>query len=139
MGHRRGHRLPQLGLNQLPTIVAPRPSSCSGAAYSHVPVRVKARPLLPTGESLFEAAIISQYLNDKFAAVGAGVGAATPEERARAALLTQVHDLYIASPNSSHPSVTANQGAMYKGVDQIDAASRAGKFRELHKQVGGVR
>ena len=35
-------------MNQLPTIVAPRPSSCSGAAYSQVPVSVSARPLLPT-------------------------------------------------------------------------------------------
>ena len=43
-----GTSSPQISLNQLPTIVAPRPSSCSGAAYSQVPVSVSARPLLPT-------------------------------------------------------------------------------------------
>ena len=50
-------------------------------------------------------------------------------------MITQVHDIYIASPNSSDPSVTATQGAMYKGVDAIDAASRAAKFAELDKQL----
>ena len=91
--------------------------------------------ILPTGEAIFEAKVVCGYLNDKYAEVGPSVGAATPEERARAALLTQVHDLYIASPNSSDPMVTANQGAMYKSVEQIDAPSRAAKLAELEKQM----
>ena len=79
--------------------------------------------------------VILNYLAEKYADVGPAVGAATPEERALAAMITQVHDIYIASPNSSDPSVTATQGAMYKGVDAIDAASRAAKFAELDKQL----
>jgi glutathione S-transferase len=91
--------------------------------------------ILPTGDVLYEANVVAQYINDKYSDIGPHVGASTPEERARAALLTQVHDLYIASPNSSDPKVTANQGAMYKPVDVIDAASRAGKLAELNKQL----
>ncbi|CAK0801312.1 unnamed protein product [Prorocentrum cordatum] len=75
------------------------------------------------------------YLIDKFVAVGPSVGATSPEGRALAALITQVHDVYIASPNSSDPAVTANQGCMYKGVDLIDAPSRAGKVAEIYKQL----
>ena len=91
--------------------------------------------LLPDGTAFFEARVILNYLAEKYADVGPAVGAATPEERALAAMITQVHDIYIASPNSSDPSVTATQGAMYKGVDAIDAASRAAKFAELDKQL----
>ena len=47
-----------------------------------------------------------------------------------------MHDLYIASPNSSNSSVTANQGAMYKSVDVIDGPTRAAKVAELWKQLG---
>lgn len=91
--------------------------------------------ILPTGDVLYEANVVMQYINDKYSDIGPHVGAFTPEERARAALLTQIHDLYIASPNSSDPKVTANQGAMYKPVDVIDATSRAGKLLELNKQL----
>ena len=71
--------------------------------------------IMPSGETLFEAKVIMGYLLDVHAGTGPSIGASTPEARARSALIVQVHDLYIASPNSSDPSVTANQGCMYKG------------------------
>ena len=64
------------------------------------------------------------------------VVAAARQARARALLLNSIHDLYIASPNSSDPAVTANQGCGYKGVELIDAPARAAKLREVAKQVG---
>lgn len=94
--------------------------------------------ILSTGEVLFEASVIMGYLLDIYQDVGPRVGATTPEMRARSALLSQVHNLYIASANSSHPSVTATQGCMYKAVDQIDAEARALKFAELWKQCGVI-
>ena len=92
--------------------------------------------IMPSGETLFEAKVIMGYLLDVHAGTGPSIGASTPEARARSALIVQVHDLYIASPNSSDPSVTANQGCMYKGVDLIDGPARAGKLREIWKQLG---
>ena len=92
--------------------------------------------ILPSGEALFESAVCCRYLLDVYGGVGPPVGAATPEDRARAALIERLHDLYIASPNSSDPSVTAKQGCMYKGVDLIDAPARAAKLAELWKQLG---
>jgi len=91
--------------------------------------------ILPSGETLFEAKVVMGYLLDVHAATGPPVGAGTPEQRARASLITQVHDMYIASPNSSDPNVTANQGAMYKDVELIDAPTRAGKVAEIWKQL----
>ncbi|KAL3932875.1 MAG: hypothetical protein SGPRY_000524, partial [Prymnesium sp.] len=91
--------------------------------------------ILPSGEALFEAKVIIGYLNDRYATVGPSVGATTAEERAHAAMINQVHDMYIASANSSDPSVSANQGALYKAVDVIDPPSRAAKLRELDKQL----
>ena len=57
-------------------------------------------------------------------------------QRALANLINSVHDLYIASPNSSNPAVTATQGCMYKPVDQIDALTRAAKVAEIDLQLG---
>ena len=94
--------------------------------------------ILPSGEYLYEAKVIMGYLLDVYASVGPQVGAATPEARARAALITQVHDLYIASPNATdvQPTVTATQGCMYKPIDVIDGPTRAGKLAEIWKQLG---
>ena len=92
--------------------------------------------VLPGGKTLFEAKVVFQYLNDVYGEVGPTVSpGSTPEDRALVALLVQTHDLYIASPNSSDPRVTANQGAMYKSVELIDAESRVGKLAELNKQL----
>ena len=88
--------------------------------------------ILPTGETLYEARVVCAYLLDVYAGIGPPIGAATPEGRARSALITQTHDLYIASPNSSNPSVTATQGCMYKGVELIDGPTRAAKVCETN-------
>jgi len=91
--------------------------------------------LLASGAVLYEAKVIMGYIQDAFASKCNILRAATPEDRARVAIITQVHDLYIASPNSSDPSVTATQGCMYKGVDVIDGRARAAKVAELWKQL----
>ena len=92
--------------------------------------------LLPDGTSFYESRVISSYIADRFSHVEPTLQAPTPEKRALANLINSVHDLYIASPNSSNPAVTANQGCMYKGVEQIDVQSRAAKVAELDKQLG---
>mmetsp|Transcript_27771 Transcript_27771/g.90559 ORF Transcript_27771/g.90559 Transcript_27771/m.90559 type:complete len:226 (+) Transcript_27771:2-679(+) len=92
--------------------------------------------LLPDGSALYESRVISAFLADKYRDSGPSLLAETPEARARALLLNSIHDLYIASPNSSDPAVTANQGCGYKGVELIDAPARAAKLREVAKQVG---
>jgi len=94
--------------------------------------------IFPSGETLFEAKVIMGYLLDAYGDSGPPIGANTAELRAKSALLVQVHDLYIASPNSSNPQVTATQGAMYKAVDVIDGPSRAAKFAEIWKQLGVI-
>ena len=92
--------------------------------------------ILPTGETLYEAKVVCGYILDVYAGTGPAIGATTPAGRALSALITQIHDLYIASPNSSNPSVTATQGCMYKGIDLIDGPARAAKVAELWKQLG---
>ena len=57
----------------------------------------------------------------------------TPNTRRRTTLLTRP---LLMAHNSSNPAVTANQGCMYKGVEQIDVQSRAAKVAELDKQLG---
>ena len=125
---------------QLTNIVMKSPADYGGLAapdYRALNPQGKVPALiLPSGEVMFESKVICGYLIDVFKDTGPPVGGETPEERARSALITQVHDLYIASPNSSHASVTATQGCMYKGVDVLDVESRAVKFAELWKQLG---
>lgn len=48
-----------------------------------------------TGSIHFQQVIV-QYLLDKYSAKGPSLLAATPELRAKAALATRIHDLYIA-------------------------------------------
>lgn len=91
--------------------------------------------LLPNGDALFESRVIAAYLADLYKDRGPSLMASTPEGRARADLINSIHDLYIASPNSSDPSVTANQGCGYKGVELIDGTSRASKLLEVARQV----
>jgi len=91
--------------------------------------------ILPDGTALFEARVICGYICDRWSGVGPSMSAATPELRAKSALIHQVHDMYIASANSSNPSVTATQGCMYKAVDLIDAPTRAAKAEKLTGSV----
>ena len=69
--------------------------------------------ILPDGQALYESRVISAYLAEKFRDVGPSILPSTPEVRARAALINSVHDLYIASPNSSDPAVTAKDQIEY--------------------------
>jgi glutathione S-transferase len=52
--------------------------------------------------ALPESAVILQYLEERFASVPPSLLPPTPEERARMNLAIRYHDLYIASPNSTH-------------------------------------
>lgn len=92
--------------------------------------------ILPWGETLFESKVITSYLLDRYSDVGPSMIAPTPELRALSALINQIHDIYIASANSTDPACTATQGCMYRPVDMIDAPSRAAKVAELWKQLG---
>mmetsp|Transcript_46112 Transcript_46112/g.76214 ORF Transcript_46112/g.76214 Transcript_46112/m.76214 type:complete len:270 (-) Transcript_46112:351-1160(-) len=91
--------------------------------------------ILPDGTAFFEARIISGYISERWQSVGPSLLAPSLEQRTLAALINQIHDLYIASPNSSDPRVTATQGCMYKGVDVIDGPSRSAKVQEIAKQL----
>lgn len=53
--------------------------------------------LLPDGTAIPESEVISQYIVDRWSSTGPSLRAPTPELRARAALATRVHDLYITS------------------------------------------
>ena len=103
------------------------------------------------GNSLFEASVILNYLEDKFAGVGVDVAAAegfrmnTPEARAVVEHLVRVHDLYIASPNNTQPGFAHTQGAMYlapyetpftsKSRAMPVTATRAAKIAEIWRQL----
>eukprot|EP00227_Mantoniella_beaufortii_P010826 CAMPEP_0197578634 /NCGR_PEP_ID=MMETSP1326-20131121/2751_1 /TAXON_ID=1155430 /ORGANISM="Genus nov. species nov., Strain RCC2288" /LENGTH=329 /DNA_ID=CAMNT_0043141825 /DNA_START=189 /DNA_END=1175 /DNA_ORIENTATION=- len=107
------------------------------------------------GGCLFEASVILNYLEDKFAGVGSvGLGSAatfrptaapeSPEARAAVELLVRVHDLYIASANCTQPGFTHTQGAMYLAPHAtkftptsrtIDRPTRAAKIAEIWKHL----
>ena len=91
--------------------------------------------ILEDGFEVFESRVISNYIADRFRDVGPDVIAPTAKQRALVAMINQIHDLYIASPNSSHKTVTATQACMYKPVEQIDGPSRAIKVYEVNKQL----
>lgn len=84
-----------------------------------VPALIDAR-----GGALFESSVCLDYLEDKFCGLGSGDGPKTfrpntPEQRAHVAKLVRVHDLYIASPNSTQPGFAHTQGAMYLGPHEV--------------------
>ena len=92
--------------------------------------------LLGSGRALYEARVITGYILDAYAERGPSMIPPTAEMRALAQQIIAVHDLYIASPNSSDASVTSNQGCAYKPIEQIDAPTRALKLAEVVKQLG---
>ncbi|GAX77121.1 hypothetical protein CEUSTIGMA_g4567.t1 [Chlamydomonas eustigma] len=63
--------------------------------------------VLPDGTALPESEVIVQYLLEKHRDVGPSLLAATPELRAKANLITRLHDIYIASI----------QACMYRAMD----------------------
>ncbi|KXZ55975.1 hypothetical protein GPECTOR_2g1527 [Gonium pectorale] len=82
-------------------------------------------PLLITadGTPLPESEVISQYLLDKYSGRGASLVASTPEGRAKAALATRIHDVYIVPI----------QGAMYRTMDS--AETRAKQIEQIAFQL----
>ncbi len=78
--------------------------------------------VLPDGTALPESEVIVGYLLDKFSSVGPSLVPATAEGRARAALLTRLHDTYLGPL----------QGAMYK---EMPAEQRAKDIAELARQL----
>ncbi|KAI8466013.1 MAG: glutathione S-transferase [Monoraphidium minutum] len=78
--------------------------------------------LLPDGTTIPESEVISQYILDRWEGTGPSMRAATPELRAKAALATRVHDLYI----------TSIQACMYRAMD---ASDRARQIKQIAFQL----
>ena len=91
--------------------------------------------ILDSGRALYEARVIMGYILDVYADRGPVMTPPTAELRALGQQIIAVHDMYIASPNASDPSVTSSQGCAYKSVEQIDAPSRSLKLIEVAKQL----
>lgn len=96
------------------------------------------------GETVFESAVILEYLQDKYAGVGRNLTPETAEDRAKVALFNRIHDLYIASPNCTQPGFAHTQGCMYLAPYEtkwcaqercMDRATRAAKLAEIWKQL----
>ncbi|KAK9808948.1 hypothetical protein WJX72_006815 [[Myrmecia] bisecta] len=78
--------------------------------------------VLPDGTALPESEVINQYLVEKYKDQGPSLIPATPELRAKAALLTRFLDLYINSV----------QGCMYKAMP---AERRAAELAQINTQL----
>ena len=91
--------------------------------------------LLGSGSVLYEARVITGYILDAYAETGPSMIPPSAALRALCQQMIAVHDLYIASPNSSDFSVTSNQGCAYKSIGQIDAPTRSLKLAEVAKQL----
>jgi glutathione S-transferase len=93
------------------------------------------------GETVFESAVILNYLEDKYADAGPSMKPDTPEGRQLMELMIRIHDLYIASPNCTAPGFSHSQGAMYlstawHGTDRgMDLPTRAAKIGEIWKHL----
>merc|ERR1712166_275369 len=84
------------------------------------PMSAKLNPLLKVpaivlsnGSTIFESPVILDYLEDKYAEDGPSFRPDNHEEKARMNLFIRIHDLYIASPNSTQPGFSHTQGCMY--------------------------
>ncbi|KAJ9518629.1 hypothetical protein QJQ45_018689 [Haematococcus lacustris] len=77
----------------------------------------------PGGLNLPESEVIVQYLLDKWQGQGPSLVADTSETRAQGALITRIHDLYIAPV----------QGCMYRVMD--DAGVRAAQLAQIAFQL----
>jgi len=78
--------------------------------------------VLSSGEALPESEVISQYLVDKFRGEGPSLLPPTPEARAKAALGTRIHDIYI----------TSVQACMYRAMEPQE---REGGIAVIAKQL----
>jgi glutathione S-transferase len=99
------------------------------------------------GTTVFESAIILNYLEDKYDSAADGSPRKpffkpdTPEGRQEMDLLIRVHDLYIASPNCNAPGFSHSQGSMYLSyawhgqARGMDLKTREAKVAEIWKQL----
>lgn len=62
------------------------------------------------GSTVFESNVILSFLEDKYGDAGPSFKPATCEGRQEMELLCRVHDLYIASPNTTAPGFSHSQG-----------------------------
>lgn len=84
-------------------------------------------PLLCDGTlNLPESECIVQYLLDRYSDTGPTLTASTPELRARGALVTRIHDLYVAPV----------QGSMYRKFES--AEQRANELKTLNYQLDAI-
>lgn len=90
---------------------------------------------------MFESNVILSFLEDKYGDAGPRLTPRTPEGRAAMELLCRVHDLYIASPNTTAPGFSHSQGAMYlsygwHGPERgMDLPTRAAKIAEIWRRL----
>lgn len=86
------------------------------------------------GLTLYESQVILEYIADVYEKdLKVSCRASTPEARAVAALLNRVHDVYVASANSTAPGYIAQQGVMYKA--SVPVAQRSAMTQDLKKQL----
>jgi len=93
------------------------------------------------GATVFESNVILSYLEDKYGELGQPFKPPTAEGRAHMELLGRIHDLYIASPNTTAPGFSHSQGAMYLSTGWhgpargMDLPTRAAKLGEIWRQL----
>ena len=93
------------------------------------------------GTTVFESGVILNYLEDKYSDEAPSFTPPTPEGRQEMALLCRVHDLYIASPNTTAAGFSHSQGAMYlsagwHGASRgMDLKTRSLKLGEIWRQL----
>ena len=107
------------------------------------PTRKSPAFLFPNGDSLYESAVILNYLEDEYNR-NLKFCPESAKDRARMHLLIRLHDLYVASPNSTMPGMSHTQGAMYLSpvptrfcppARCMDRPTRAKKIQELWHQL----
>ena len=92
-------------------VTYPELQTASFAAIN--PLRKVPGLLRADGTTVFESSVILNYLEDKYRDEGPAFTPPTPEGRQEMELLCRVHDLYIASPNTTAAGFSHSQGAMY--------------------------
>ncbi len=93
------------------------------------------------GTTVFESNVILGYLEDKFEDYGPRLTPLTPEGRQSMELLCRVHDLYLASANTTAAGFSHSQGGMYLShrwhgaARGMDLPTRAAKLGEIWRQL----
>lgn len=91
------------------------------------------------GTTVFESHVILSYLEDKWG--NSAFTPDTPEERQAVNLMIRIHDIYVASPNSTQPGFSHSQGCMYLSnawhgeARGMSPETREAKLAELWTQV----